>query len=81
MAIIIIIIIIIIAIVVIFHLRMKRPGTFFFVDPGGPVIIILASGSKVRGFDPGQGPWIFSERKNPGYDFLRKESKAVGPVS
>ena len=23
------------------------------VDPGGPVVIILASGSVVRGFDPG----------------------------
>ena len=26
-----------------------------------------------------QGRWIFSERKNPEYDFLRKGSKAVGP--
>ena len=50
------------------------------VDPGGPVVIILASGSEVRGFDPGRGPWIFSEHKNPGYDF-RKGSKAAGPVS
>ena len=51
------------------------------VDPGGPVVIILASGSEVRGFDPGRGRWIFSERKNLEYDFLRKGSKAVGPVS
>ena len=29
------------------------------VDPGGPVVIILASGSEVRGFDPGRGRWIF----------------------
>ena len=50
-------------------------------DPGGPVVIILASGSDVGGFDPGRGRWIFSERKNPEYDFLRKGSKAVGPVS
>ena len=49
--------------------------------PGGPVVIILASGSEVPGFDPGRGRWIFSERKNPEYDFLRKGSKAVGPVS
>ena len=28
-----------------------------------------------------RGRWIFSERKNPEYDFLRKESKTVGPVS
>ena len=52
-----------------------------YVEPGGPVVIILASGSEVRGFDPGRGQWIFSERKNPEYYFLRKASKAVGPVS
>ena len=43
------------------------------------MVIILASGSEVRGFDPGWGRWIFSDRKNPEYDFLRKGSKAVGP--
>ena len=51
------------------------------VDPGGPVVIILTTGSEVRGFKPGRGRWIFSERKNPQYDLLRKGSKAVGPVS
>ena len=50
-------------------------------DPGGPVLIILATGSEVRGFNPARGRWIFSERKNPEYDFLRKGSKVVGPVS
>ena len=34
------------------------------VDPGGPVVIILATRSEVRGFDPGRDRWIFSERKN-----------------
>ena len=52
----------------------------FAVDPGGLAIIILASGSEVRGCDPSRGRWIFSECKNPEYDFLRKESKGVGPV-
>ena len=28
--------------------------------------------------DSGRGRWIFSERKSPEYDFLRKGSKAVG---
>ena len=42
------------------------------VDLGGPVVIILASGSEVRWFDPGWDRWIFSERKNPEYDFLRR---------
>ena len=38
------------------------------------MVIILASGSEVRGFDPGHGRWIFSARKNPEYDFLRKRN-------
>ena len=50
-------------------------------DPGVPVVIILAYGSEVRRFDPGRGGWNFSEHKNPEYDFLRKGSKAVGPMS
>ena len=49
------------------------------VDPGGPAVIILAPGSEVRGFIPDRSHLIFPERKNPGYDFLRKGSKAVGP--
>ena len=53
----------------------------YSVDPSGPVVIILYSGSEVRRFKPRQGWWIFSERKNPEYDFLRKGSNAVGPVS
>ena len=56
-------------------------GSTGSVDTGGPVVIILASGSEVREFDPSRGRWIFSEGKNPEYDFLRKGSKAVGPVS
>ena len=50
------------------------------VDRGGPVVIILTTGSEVHEFKPGQGRWIFSERKNPEYVFLWKGSKAVGPV-
>ena len=50
-------------------------------SPVVPVVIILASGSEVRRFKPGRGRWIFSERKNHEYDFLRKGSKAVSPVS
>ena len=37
--------------------------TFLAVDPGGPVIIILASGSEIRGFDLGRGRWIFQSIK------------------
>ena len=43
------------------------------------MVIILVAGSEVHGFKPSRGRWIFSERKNPEYDFLRKGSKAVGP--
>ena len=28
-------------------------------DPGGPVVIILATGSEVHGFKPVRGRWIF----------------------
>ena len=35
----------------------------------------------VRGFKPARVRWIFSESKNPEYDFLRKGSKAAGTVS
>ena len=34
---------------------------FHTVDPGGPVVIILATGSEVRGFKPGRGRWLSSE--------------------
>ena len=51
------------------------------VDSGGPVVIILTSGCEVRGFDPGRGQWVFSERKHAEYDVLRKGSTGVGPVS
>ena len=35
---------------------------------------------RLAGSNPA-GSMDFSERKNPEYDFLRKGSKAVGPVS
>ena len=51
------------------------------VDPGGSMVIILATGSEVRGSNPAGVDGFFSERKNPESDFLRKGSKDVGPVS
>ena len=42
------------------------------------MVIILSIESEVRGFKPDRGRWIFSQRKNPEYDFLRKGDKAVG---
>jgi hypothetical protein len=35
------------------------------VDLGGLVVSVLATGSKVRGFDPDRGRWIFKGDKNP----------------
>ena len=43
--------------------RVGRQGLYRPVDPGGPVVIILASGSEVRGFDPDHGRWIFQSVK------------------
>ena len=56
-----------------------RSNTSGMVDPGFLGVIILASASEVRGFDPGRGRWIFSERKNPQYDFLWKGSMGGSP--
>ena len=50
-------------------------------DPGDPTDIILATGFVVRGLKPGRGPWIFFREKSSEYGFLRKGSKAVGPVT
>ena len=33
---------------------------------GGLVVSVLATGPKVRGFDPDRGRWIFKGDKNPG---------------
>jgi hypothetical protein len=52
-----------------------------FVDFGGLVVSVLDTGPKVRGFDPDRGRWIFKGDKNPEHHFLRKGSKAVGPMS
>jgi hypothetical protein len=47
----------------------------------GLVVIVLAIGHRVRGFNSGQGRWIFKGDKNPHVDFLRRGSEAVGSVS
>jgi hypothetical protein len=48
---------------------------------GGLVVSVLATGPKDRGFDPDRGRWIFKGDKNPEHHFLRRGSKAVGPMS
>jgi hypothetical protein len=44
---------------------------------GGFVVIVLATGPKVRGFKLGRGR-IFKDDKYPEHDFLRRGSKPVG---
>jgi hypothetical protein len=51
------------------------------VDLGGLVVSVLATGPKVRGFDPYRDRWIFKGDKNPEHNFLRRGSTAVGPMS
>jgi hypothetical protein len=43
------------------------------------VVSVLTTGPEVRGFDPDRGQW--KGGKNPELHFLRRESKAVGPMS
>jgi hypothetical protein len=50
------------------------------VIPSGAVVIMLAIGTKVYRFKPHQEQWLLKGYKNPQYDFLRRGSKAVGPV-
>jgi hypothetical protein len=51
----------------------------WYVALGGIVVSVLTTGPKVRGFN--RGRWIFKGDKNPEHHFLRRGSKAVGPMS
>ena len=53
------------------HLEMKIASTLFQDGFGGPVVSILATGTRVRGFKPGQSRWIFRASR----------SKIIGPTS
>jgi hypothetical protein len=39
------------------------------------VVSVLATGPKVRGFDPDRGRWIFKGDKNLEHHFLRRGSR------
>ena len=47
--------------------------------PDGPVVIILASGSEVRGFDLGRVRWIFQSVKILSLSSFGKEVKPYVP--
>jgi hypothetical protein len=52
---------------------------------GGLVVSVLATGPKVRGFQPGRGRWILRVIKSvarlPSEGKQSRGSKAVGPMS
>jgi hypothetical protein len=43
----------------------------------GVVVIVLATESKIHGFKPGRGRWIFKGDKHQLQDFLRREVKST----
>jgi len=48
---------------------------------GGLGVSVLTFSTQVRGFKPGRSRRIFKGEKNPQHAFLRRGSKAVGPMS
>jgi len=48
---------------------------------GGLEVSVLTFGTQVRGFKTGRRRRIFFGRKNPQRAFLRRGSKAFGPMS
>jgi hypothetical protein len=48
---------------------------------GGVMFNVLVIGPKVRRFKPGRRRWTFKGDKNQRQTFLRRGSKAVGPMS
>jgi len=48
---------------------------------GGLGVACCLLSTQVRGFKPGRSRQDFSGRKNPQHAFLRRGSKAVGPMS
>jgi hypothetical protein len=44
------------------------------------MVIVLATGRKVRGLKTGRARWVFKSDKNP-QKFLWRGIKAVGPMS
>jgi hypothetical protein len=60
-------------------------GDIFIVALGGVVVSVPGTGPKVRGFRPGRGRWVCDGLVIKSvarlHDFLRRGSKAVGPMS
>jgi hypothetical protein len=56
--------------------------TMTLVVLGGVMVVMLATGPKIREFKPGRERWIFKGDKNLQHDFIRRVTKpSVGPLS
>ena len=53
----------------------------YIVDPSGPVVIILAIGSEVRGLKSAGVEGFFQRVKILSMNSFGRESRAMGPVS
>jgi len=58
-----------------------KPYSLPFEGGGWSRGSVLAFSTQVRGFKPGRSRRILRAKKNPQYAFLRRGSKAVGPMS
>ena len=56
-------------------------GRLYPVDADPPGLSYSSLDPRFAGSNPTGVNGFFSERKNPEYDFLRKGSNAIGPVS
>jgi hypothetical protein len=59
------------------ELRYCSSNYLYYVALGGLVVIVFAVGTKVRGFKPGQGRWIFKGHKTRQHAIFRRGNKAV----
>jgi hypothetical protein len=71
------------SLIIIFTLvsEIANTPTQTFSGFGGLGVSVLASGTQVRGFKPGRSRRIFKSGKILKHAFLRKGSKAMGPMS
>jgi hypothetical protein len=59
----------------------EHRSNFELVVLSGVMVSVIAIGPTVRGLRPGRGQWIFMGDINPQHTFLRRGSKAFGPMS
>ena len=57
----------------------RHTNYYLFVGLRGLGVNVLSSRSKVHGFNPGWGRWIFAGRKNPEHKFSGRDFKLRAP--